>query len=301
MDFGTIKKKLNLNIYQKVEEFLKDMSLVFSNCQLYNGTETPVGRIGVQVRSEYVRLLGQYNFVERFQNSQQVHPSELFIQNLQKSKNENEDNKIEEEAQGSPVMGDNEGQVIQPVQNESIPGGLEKIDEVRSTLERKGSENIQNKEKLEARVENPQVLSSQKINPELTTTTETSNPSQQIPTQNQIPIEQPNQQTVKEVKAPVPVPVETPVPVQVPVPQTYQQPNPVSQTPQVEPVNLKPQQQQPTIVTDAPAPVDPNQEAPHPIKPEQETMAKPAENESEDSLMGAGTEGDLVRQTETTG
>jgi len=89
MDFGTIKKKLNLNIYQSVEGFLNDMSQVFINCRLYNGTESPVGRIGVNIRREYDRLLGMYNFVERFQNSQQVHPSVLFIKDLQGKKKEN--------------------------------------------------------------------------------------------------------------------------------------------------------------------------------------------------------------------
>ena len=93
MDFGTIKKKLNLNIYQSVEGFLNDMSQVFINCRLYNGTESPVGRIGVNIRREYDRLLGMYNFVERFQNSQQVHPSVLFIKDLQGKKKE----KVEEE------------------------------------------------------------------------------------------------------------------------------------------------------------------------------------------------------------
>lgn len=95
MDFGTIKKKLNLNIYQNVEGFLNDMSQVFINCRLYNGTESPVGRIGVNIRREYDRLLGMYNFVERFQNSQQVHPSVLFIKDLQGKKKD----KIEEEVQ----------------------------------------------------------------------------------------------------------------------------------------------------------------------------------------------------------
>ena len=92
MDFGTIKKKLNQNIYQDVEMFLSDMSQVFINCKLYNGVESPVGKIGVNVRREYDNLLSMYNYVERFQNSQQVHPSLLFIQSLQtKEKQNNQD------------------------------------------------------------------------------------------------------------------------------------------------------------------------------------------------------------------
>lgn len=38
MDFGTIKKKLNLNAYDNEYEFQEDMNLVFDNCILYNGT-----------------------------------------------------------------------------------------------------------------------------------------------------------------------------------------------------------------------------------------------------------------------
>lgn len=149
MDFGTIKKKLSLNIYKNVEEFLENMALVFSNCKLYNGTETPVGKIGVLVRSEYIRLLGQYNFVERFQNSQQVHPSELFIQNLQKILPPTQENKIKEEIKEEPLPEFKQAPDVEtaPQQISATAGGLEKIDEVKSTIERKGSETIANKEK----------------------------------------------------------------------------------------------------------------------------------------------------------
>ena len=97
MDFGTIKKKLNQNIYQDVQMFLGDMSQVFINCKLYNGVESPVGKIGVNVRREYDRLLSTYNFVERFQNSQQVHPSLLFIQSLQSKEEEKNDDLPQQE------------------------------------------------------------------------------------------------------------------------------------------------------------------------------------------------------------
>ena len=49
-----------------------------------------VGKIGVDVRKEYNRLLEMYNFVERFQNSSQVHPSVLFINDLQQNKKNEE-------------------------------------------------------------------------------------------------------------------------------------------------------------------------------------------------------------------
>lgn len=82
MDFGTIKKKLNQNAYKDVKDFLSDMSQVFINCKLYNGIESFVGKIGMDVRREYDRLLSTYNFVERFQNIQKVHDSMLLIQSL---------------------------------------------------------------------------------------------------------------------------------------------------------------------------------------------------------------------------
>lgn len=43
MDFGTIKKKLTMNIYEKPEEFKEDLSQVFINCKLFNGEESYVG------------------------------------------------------------------------------------------------------------------------------------------------------------------------------------------------------------------------------------------------------------------
>lgn len=43
MDFSTIKKKLNLNMYKDGHEFMNDMKLVFDNCDLFNGTESDVG------------------------------------------------------------------------------------------------------------------------------------------------------------------------------------------------------------------------------------------------------------------
>ena len=53
MDFGTIKTKLKEHKYQRIEEFIEDMELVFYNCKLYNGVETDVGQIGVQLHEEF--------------------------------------------------------------------------------------------------------------------------------------------------------------------------------------------------------------------------------------------------------
>lgn len=129
MDFGTIKKKLNHNIYEKVEDFLNDMSLVFNNCRIYNGTESYVGKIGVDVRKEYNRLLGMYNFVERFQNSTQVHPSVSFINDLQQ-KNKTEPLREEPTQNAKETENNNKEDDDFPIPNE--PTGLNPIEKTNS-------------------------------------------------------------------------------------------------------------------------------------------------------------------------
>ena len=62
MDFATIKGKLKDHKYQGIQEFMQDMELVFHNCRLYNGVESEVGLIGVQVHQEYQRLTEQLYF-----------------------------------------------------------------------------------------------------------------------------------------------------------------------------------------------------------------------------------------------
>ena len=47
MDFSKIKTKLKEHKYQKIQEFMEDMELVFFNCRLYNGTESEIGVIGL--------------------------------------------------------------------------------------------------------------------------------------------------------------------------------------------------------------------------------------------------------------
>lgn len=42
--------------------------MVFYNCRIYNGTESFVGRIGVDVNREYDNLLQAYGLKERFEN-----------------------------------------------------------------------------------------------------------------------------------------------------------------------------------------------------------------------------------------
>lgn len=50
MDFGTIKKKLGHNAYESEEEFKFDMNLVFDNCILYNGMQSPFGKIAMEMK-----------------------------------------------------------------------------------------------------------------------------------------------------------------------------------------------------------------------------------------------------------
>ena len=40
MDFGTIKQRLNINYYHRMQEFLDDMQLVFENCIKFNGEDS---------------------------------------------------------------------------------------------------------------------------------------------------------------------------------------------------------------------------------------------------------------------
>lgn len=42
MDFGTIKEKLSQHKYLNMQHFMQDVELVFKNCILYNGEQSPV-------------------------------------------------------------------------------------------------------------------------------------------------------------------------------------------------------------------------------------------------------------------
>lgn len=53
MDFGTIKRKLAYNAYENEEDFKNDMNLVFDNCILYNGMQSPFGKIAMEMKLEF--------------------------------------------------------------------------------------------------------------------------------------------------------------------------------------------------------------------------------------------------------
>ncbi len=58
MDLGTVKKNLNNNLYETVEDFLKDIDLIWTNCKTYN-KDNPVKNILFSVLSETSRQNGQ--------------------------------------------------------------------------------------------------------------------------------------------------------------------------------------------------------------------------------------------------
>ena len=62
MDFSTIKSKLKEHKYERINEFMEDMELVFYNCRVYNGTESDVGQIGVTIHEEYTTIAEQLYF-----------------------------------------------------------------------------------------------------------------------------------------------------------------------------------------------------------------------------------------------
>ena len=56
MDLGTIKNNLNSNKYAKMDEFIRDVHLVFDNCFLYNGENSYVSGLCKQVKEEFQKL-----------------------------------------------------------------------------------------------------------------------------------------------------------------------------------------------------------------------------------------------------
>ena len=51
MDFGTIRNKLNSNVYVNIEEFSRDMNLVFDNCVKYNGPENMIAKHSLDIKA----------------------------------------------------------------------------------------------------------------------------------------------------------------------------------------------------------------------------------------------------------
>ena len=53
MDLTTIKKKLESGSVKTRDEFVSDVRLIFSNCELFNEDESPVGIAGHDMRSHF--------------------------------------------------------------------------------------------------------------------------------------------------------------------------------------------------------------------------------------------------------
>lgn len=45
MDLGTIKEKLSRGTYRTIEQYHRDVGLVFENCITFNGKEDPFGQV----------------------------------------------------------------------------------------------------------------------------------------------------------------------------------------------------------------------------------------------------------------
>ncbi|KAF9954404.1 hypothetical protein BGZ72_004613, partial [Mortierella alpina] len=57
MDLSTVERKLNNVEYETVDDFVNDISLIFSNCYLYNGRELPVSICAANLETAFNRLL----------------------------------------------------------------------------------------------------------------------------------------------------------------------------------------------------------------------------------------------------
>lgn len=64
MDFGTIRKKLEHNVYNNIDEFINDMYLVFSNCAKYNGPENTVTKYSIDIKNLFEENLKQTGFMK---------------------------------------------------------------------------------------------------------------------------------------------------------------------------------------------------------------------------------------------
>jgi hypothetical protein len=59
MDLSTVDRRLNANQYQKVEDFVQDIRLVFNNCFKFNGPEAMISMLCQNVESAFEKSLRQ--------------------------------------------------------------------------------------------------------------------------------------------------------------------------------------------------------------------------------------------------
>lgn len=64
MDLGTIDKKLSSKQYETVEEFSKDVELVFTNCFTFNGEESPISMMAKNLKTIFDKQMSQMPSVD---------------------------------------------------------------------------------------------------------------------------------------------------------------------------------------------------------------------------------------------
>jgi hypothetical protein len=63
MDLGTIKKKLNHNVYENINGFIYDMKLVFDNCVKYNGKENQIAKYAIEIKNIFEENMKQAGYM----------------------------------------------------------------------------------------------------------------------------------------------------------------------------------------------------------------------------------------------
>lgn len=81
MDFGTIRKKLQCNLYDGAQQFIDDVELVFSNCILFNQSDSDFGVIAGKVRNNFHEQLRTNNF-DSFLGSSSTKISEIVAEKV---------------------------------------------------------------------------------------------------------------------------------------------------------------------------------------------------------------------------
>lgn len=57
MDLSTVERKLNNLEYDTVDDFVQDVNLIFANCYLYNGRESPIAIFASNLESAFTSSL----------------------------------------------------------------------------------------------------------------------------------------------------------------------------------------------------------------------------------------------------
>jgi bromodomain-containing factor 1 len=55
MDLGTMEAKINNNVYKSATEFVSDMDLIVSNCELFNGRDSEISQMARNIRTSFAK------------------------------------------------------------------------------------------------------------------------------------------------------------------------------------------------------------------------------------------------------